>query len=295
MEVFESIAEFRKWRSQWAASTRIGLVATMGALHHGHASLVTRARRECDLVVATVFVNKLQFNNEDDYTRYPVTRIEDIERLEISGCDAVLIPTAADMYPKGVPSLTIDFGVLGGLWEGARRPGHFNGVGIVVSKLLNIVAPTHAYFGQKDLQQLRIIQMLVSVLGFQVEIVPCETVREADGLASSSRNTRLSPEARSHAPILYKGLLAAATTLPNVTGAGMMAVGIILQAEAAIEIDYLAIVHPETLLPVSESHYEGDAAIIVAASLNGVRLIDNLLVTGKTSDRGQFSENELLY
>src|SRR5919112_2384402 len=174
---------------------RVGLVPTMGALHDGHLQLVQAARTDCDEVIASLFVNPTQFNNAEDFRLYPRVPEADAALLAPAGCTALFVPTVEEMYPQPAV-LRFDFGALERVMEGAHRPGHFNGVATVVSKLFHMARPHRAYFGQKDWQQVAVIRQLVADLSFDLEIVTCPTIREADGLAMSSRNLRLDPTAR---------------------------------------------------------------------------------------------------
>ena len=185
------------------ANPIIGFVPTMGALHEGHLSLVRQARRENEVVVTSVYVNPIQFNNAEDLEKYPRNLERDLDLLKDVGCDIVFAPDNAEMYPEK-PTETYNFGVLETVMEGAFRPGHFNGVAVVVKRLFDLVNPTTAYFGEKDFQQLAIIRALVEQENLAVEIVACPTVREKDDLAMSSRNTRLSEDDRRIAPQIYK-------------------------------------------------------------------------------------------
>lgn len=264
------------------AARTIGFVPTMGALHDGHLALVARARRECEIVVASLFVNPTQFNDPRDLAAYPRTEALDVELLTREGASVIFAPSAAEMYPEGF-STTVDVGTITTPLEGhARGAVHFRGVATVVSKLLNIVRPTHAYFGQKDAQQVLVIKRLVRDLNVPVEIVTCPTVREADGLAMSSRNARLSPDARAQA----LGLSAALATVQLLTTNGerraalLQAAGTRILAAHGIDdasVDYLAIVNAETLEPL-DTVTDG-ALVAVAAHVGGVRLIDNILLT----------------
>ena len=256
----------------------IGLVPTMGALHAGHLRLIGQAKAECDLVVCSIFVNPTQFNNPADLARYPRTLPEDTALLETVGTDIIFAPDVAQMYPQ-LPVLRLDFGLLETVMEGASRPGHFNGVGLVVSKLFHMVQPHRAYFGQKDLQQVAVVRRLVADLAFPLELVCCPTVREADGLAMSSRNRLLTPQERTWAPRLF----AALTLAQNALLAGQSAEVAAAQArqhmaqQPAFVLDYLAVVDPDTLLPVAQRQAPGQTAICVAAQLGTVRLIDNVV------------------
>jgi pantoate--beta-alanine ligase len=257
--------------------TRIGFVPTMGALHAGHAALIERARRECTYVVVSVFVNPLQFDRPDDLERYPRTLDADLELCRAVGTDAVFAPSAHEMYPRE-PTTRIGVGALGLHLCGADRPGHFEGVATVVAKLLNIVRPDRAYFGEKDAQQLAIIRRLVADLSVPVEIVGVATVREADGLALSSRNRLLSPEERQQAPVLYRALGAAA----GLVAAGEVDAGRVVEAALreiprgpGLKIEYLEVVDPDGLQPVARV----EAPVLVAGALwvGSTRLIDNIV------------------
>lgn len=259
----------------------IGCVPTMGALHAGHLALASQARAECDVVVATIFVNPTQFNDARDLAAYPRTEASDAAQLAGVGVHVVFAPGPEEMYPAGF-STTVDVGQVAEPLEGAARGAvHFRGVATVVTKLLNIVQPDRAYFGQKDAQQVLVIKRLVRDLDIPVQVVVCPTVREADGLALSSRNARLTPEARRSA----LGLSAALFTMRDHIAAGERHVPTLLQhgfavlaqhGIAADHVDYLAITDRDTLHPLD--HITQGALIAVAAHVHGVRLIDNILV-----------------
>jgi pantoate--beta-alanine ligase len=256
-----------------------GLVPTMGALHEGHLRLLAAARAANDYTVCSIFVNPTQFNNPDDLARYPRTLEADCALLEAAGCDIVFAPDADEMYPRP-PQLRFDFGSLERVLEGTFRPGHFNGVGLVVSKLFHLVQPTRAYFGQKDLQQCLIVRRLVEELTFPLELVVVPTVREADGLAMSSRNRRLSPAERAVAPVLYQTLLRAVEELRTGEAAERVQAEALaaLRAHGAFRPEYLEIVDTATLESLRGPLAGREAALCVAAFLGEVRLIDNVLV-----------------
>ena len=210
MHVFSTAAALRAYVAPLRGQgQRLGFVPTMGALHPGHLQLVQLALAECDAVVASIFVNPTQFNNPDDFRLYPRVPEADADLLRAAGCTALFAPSAAEMYPQPT-TLSFDFGPLERVMEGAHRPGHFNGVATVVSKLFHLAQPHRAYFGQKDWQQVAVVRQLVADLSFDLEIMACPTVREPDGLAMSSRNRRLTPEGRAVAPLLFRVLTAAA-------------------------------------------------------------------------------------
>ncbi|GGC09051.1 pantoate--beta-alanine ligase [Dyadobacter sediminis] len=279
MEVFTSVKSLRNYLDQQLLQQRtIGLVPTMGALHEGHISLIESAIRQTDITVCSIFVNPTQFNNPEDLLKYPRTPEEDYAMLEKAGCSAVFAPTVEEMYPEKAV-LKINFGTLETVMEGASRPGHFNGVGIVVSKLFNIVRPHKAYFGQKDLQQVSIIKRLVADLSFDLELVICPTVRERDGLAMSSRNRRLNEAERAIAPAIYKVLTSAKENL--LAGKQVHDVTELAKSEflsmKEFTLDYIEIADLKTLQSVERIGPEGSNAICIAVFLGPVRLIDNIV------------------
>lgn len=262
-----------------AAGRRVGVVPTMGAFHEGHTSLMRRAREETDLVVVTLFVNPLQFGEADDLAAYPRDEEQDRRIAQEIGVDLLFAPTAEEMYPAGSPEVSVDPGPLGDRLEGASRPGHFRGVATVVAKLLHAVGPAHAYFGEKDAQQLAVIRRAVRDLSFPVEIVACPTVREPDGLALSSRNRRLTPEQREAAGCLFLALSEAA----ELARAGERDAAKLVAAMARevgatplARLEYAAVVDDETFDDVRE--ISRPARALVAARFDEVRLIDNLLL-----------------
>jgi len=250
----------------------------MGALHEGHLSLVRRARSECDTVVASIFVNPLQFAPGEDFAKYPRTFEEDCRLLELERVDVLFAPDAAEMYPNGSVT-TVTVSEVGDRLDGASRPGHFTGVATVVAKLFHVVGPTRAYFGQKDAAQLAILRQMVRDLNFEVELVGCAIVRETDGLALSSRNRYLSAIERKHALLLHRTLLRLERMI---TEGERQRIALVrkametLNAEAGIRVDYLAIVDANTLLPVTS--VETGTLVAVAAYVGSTRLIDNFLV-----------------
>ncbi len=274
MKTVESIAAVREWRRRLGG--RVGLVPTMGALHEGHLSLVRRARAECDHVAASLFVNPTQFGPREDLARYPRDLPRDRRLLEATGCDLLFAPTPAEMYPDGFDT-RVEPGAVAAPLEGERRPGHFSGVATVVLKLFHIFEPTRAYFGRKDAQQLAVIRKVVADLDVNVEVVPCDTVREPDGLAMSSRNAYLSPEERAAAPVLHRALLAArkrfeegerdAETLRET----MLEV---LAKEPLARTDYVSVADPLTLRELER--VATGALASLAVRFGSTRLIDNL-------------------
>ena len=256
---------------------RLGFVPTMGALHRGHLELVKQAVRENDVVISSIFVNPIQFNNPDDLKRYPRTFESDSAMLEEEGCHAVFYPSVDEMYPGPVTKV-YDFGNLDKVMEGRYRQGHFNGVAVVVKKLFDIVRPHRAYFGEKDFQQLAIIKALVKMENLDVEIIPCPIVREDDGLAMSSRNVRLSPDHRKHAPRIYETLLKAQSMYPNSSIAEVKEEVIrSIDEDPYMKLEYFEISDTRTLEPLTEKPRGKSAIGCIAVHLGDVRLIDNMI------------------
>lgn len=264
-------------RSLLAGRNRpLGFVPTMGALHRGHLALVDAAKRECAGVVASLFVNPLQFGPQEDLSKYPRDEAGDRALFEAHGVDVLFNPTAEEMYPPGFAT-AVDVGAIGAGFEGGVRPTHFRGVATVVAKLLNIVQPDVLYLGQKDAQQTAVLRKLVADLAFPVEVRIVPTVRDSDGLALSSRNAYLTPDQRGAAPSLY----AALTALRLLLHQGMPKDEALKQAAAilnpAAHLDYLDVVDAETFEPLNE--LRPPAFIIGAARFGTTRLLDNLWIT----------------
>ena len=275
------IALQKEFLKSWVLSVHsegktIGFVPTMGALHDGHLDLVRKARTECDVVIVSIFVNPLQFNNAGDLEKYPRPISEDQKLLVAEGVDLLYSPTADDFYSS--PSrLTLDFGSVASGLEGAMRPGHFSGVGIVVARLFHLVTPDKAYFGAKDLQQVAVIRALVRDLDFNVEVIRCPTRREESGLAMSSRNLRITSEGRKTASHLFKALKLASGFEDPVSGK-QEAVRHLSQY-GGIEVEYLEWVNAETMeIWNGSSPAPHETAICIAAWIEGVRLIDNIVL-----------------
>ena len=254
-----------------AASGRVGVVMTMGALHEGHASLLRAARAASDTVVMTLFVNPLQFGPNEDFDRYPRTWQQDLDLAEAAGVDVVFAPTPEVMYPNGQPGVRVVPGPLGEILEGASRPGFFTGVLTVVLKLLNLTRPDAAYFGEKDFQQLTMIKAMVRDLDLPVDIVGVPTVREADGLALSSRNRYLSAAERETALTLSRALRAGVAAAERGEDPAAAA-GAVFMGTPAAKLDYLALTDPS--LGPAPAH--GPARLLVAAWVGDTRLIDNV-------------------
>jgi pantoate--beta-alanine ligase len=279
MKVARSVAEYAALRGALEGSTarRVAYVATMGALHDGHRSLIRLARTLGDVVVVSIFVNPLQFGPGEDYARYPRPLEDDLRVCEADGVDIVFVPSVSDLYPPG-RQVSVDAGTLGSVLEGHSRPGHFNGVLTVVLKLFNIVRPHVAIFGEKDAQQLACIQRMVTDLNIAIEVVGAPIVREPDGLALSSRNIFLTASERAVARSLSAALEKAATQ-SSVPSARAAAYEVLDRAEAepSFELDYATIVNPATFAEVPDDHV-GLATFVVAARVGGTRLIDNTTI-----------------
>ncbi|MCD4523305.1 pantoate--beta-alanine ligase [Nocardioides sp. cx-173] len=265
-----------------ARGARVGFVPTMGALHAGHASLMRVARDAADgPVVVSIFVNPMQFGADEDLDRYPRTLDQDLEVCGREGVDVVFAPSVEEVYPGGEPTVTIDPGPLAGILEGRIRPTHFRGVLIVVAKLLGLVRPDVAVFGQKDYQQLALVRRMVADLCLGVDVIGAETEREPDGLALSSRNRYLDPEQRQEAVVLSRALLAARAEAQYGVKAALDAARAELRTAKAVDLDYLALTTPELGDLPDEVPPGTEARILVAARLGATRLIDNMpLVIG---------------
>lgn len=284
MQTFDRIQDFTSHvLAQKSDNKSIGFVPTMGALHNGHISLIERSKKENEITVVSIFVNPTQFDNKEDLDKYPVTLKTDKIMLENAGCDVLLVPTVGDMYNKEELSSIwkqVNFRKLDKVMEGLYRPGHFSGVAQVVSKLFDIVQPKNAYFGQKDFQQLVIIKEMVKQIKYEIEIVACPTVRERDGLAMSSRNTRLNSEERKVAPKISQILFKAkeiSRTEPSVKKIKSFAEGE-FKKERLFELEYFEIADAATLQPIEFIYENIDTVVCVAVKLGAVRLIDNVLL-----------------
>lgn len=279
MEVCTTPAELSAWSDRRRVDGhRVGLVPTMGALHDGHMALVAEARRHADVVIVTIFVNPLQFNRPDDFANYPRPIDDDLEICRVHGVDAVYAPVAATMYPDGFQT-HVEPGALAEVLEGAQRPGHFRGVTTVVTKLFNAARPHVAVFGQKDFQQLAIIRRMAIDLDMSITIVGMPTVREADGVAMSSRNRRLSPEQRAAAVCVPASLQAVhdAVAAGERDAAALVAVGrAVVDAQPLARFEHLELVDGDTLQPVTE--VDDRTVAVTAVWFGDVRLIDNALL-----------------
>lgn len=256
----------------------VGFVPTMGFLHEGHLDLMRRARSENEFVVTSIFVNPTQFGPKEDFGAYPRDPASDAAKCEKVGVDVIFMPEAEEVYPPGFQTY-VEMGSVSEPLCGASRPGHFRGVATVVLKLFNMVSPTAAYFGEKDYQQLQVIKTMVRDLNVDVKIVPCPTVREADGLAMSSRNSYLSTEERQQAVCLIQALHEALTLFRAGEPSAIKYIAVMtqrIQREPAAQIDYVSLVHPETLEDLAE--VRNSALAVLAVRIGKTRLIDNMLL-----------------
>jgi pantoate--beta-alanine ligase len=280
VEVIRSLAAtLSACESARAGGRTVGLVPTMGGFHAGHASLMRRAREECDMVVVSVFVNPTQFEDPADLAAYPRDEERDLGQAETLGMDMAFVPSVDEMYPVGDPGVTVDPGPLGDRLEGASRPKHFRGVATVVAKLFHAVGRARAYFGEKDAQQLAVVRSMVRDLSFPIDVVACPTVREPDGLAMSSRNRRLTPEQREAAGCLFLALSEAAQLAKGGEREATRLVAVMAReigATREARLDYAAVVDDATFEDVRT--IERPARALVAGRFGDLRLIDNLLL-----------------
>ena len=290
MKTISTIAELESAiREAKKSGKTIGLVPTMGALHEGHISLVRRAREENDLVVVSVFVNPIQFNNKEDLEKYPRTVEKDISMLTTAGADLAFTPTVEEMYPEPVTTV-YHFGPIEEVMEGPRRPGHFSGVAVVVRRLFELAQPDRAYFGEKDFQQIAIIRELLRQMDSHIQLVPCPIVRADDGLALSSRNMRLSAEARKVAPAIYSTLQQAVemSEYEDVDDVKLWVLDTLgsfhevngLPDGLCFEPEYFEIVDDTTLQPIESWDDTQGSVGCIAVWLDGVRLIDMIRFRG---------------
>lgn len=280
MQVFSEVGPLVNYLQRERSNNKsIGLVPTMGALHEGHNSLISESLKNNDITVCSIYVNPTQFNRQSDLDNYPRKLDDDIVFLERNGCDVLFAPSDKEMYAN-LPVLKLNFGYLEQSMEGKFRAGHFNGVGVIVSKLFNVIRPDRAYFGQKDIQQYFIIKQLVKDLSYQIELLNVPTVRESDGLAMSSRNQRLSPALRQKAPFIYQSLVAAGTTLKE--GKKIEEVRDTLRElflkDSDFELEYFEVVDQESLELLQGRPGSKSVVLCIAAYLGEIRLIDNIFL-----------------
>ena len=277
MKVVTTVSSLREELSK-VDQAGVGFVPTMGALHAGHRSLVERARRENSTVVVSVFVNPTQFNDKNDLKHYPRTPEADAELLRAAGADLVLMPSVEEIYPEP-DTREFDFGQVDKVMEGATRPGHFNGVAQVVSRLFDMVCPARAYFGEKDFQQIAVIKAMIAQLGQQVEIVECPIIRDTDGLALSSRNTLLTPEYRAAAPRIYEVISQCAAKSAELSPAELTRwVVEQVEADGLLKVIYFQAVDALSLQQVTEWSESPHIQGCIAVQAGDIRLIDNVKI-----------------
>jgi pantoate--beta-alanine ligase len=274
MYIFKTIRDLKTYLSD---KTAIGFVPTMGALHQGHISLMRQCMKESKTSVCSIFVNPTQFNSKEDYEQYPITLKDDILLLEQSGCEVLFIPSVEEIYPDGIKQInSLDLGNIAMDLEGKMRPGHYDGVAAVVARLIDIVVPDKMYMGLKDFQQILVVKKMAALKSLRVEIVPCETIREESGLAMSSRNRRLSESARERAIEISKVLFAIRDGLKNKSIHQLINEGGQQLSKVAEKVEYLEVRDAANLEVPSETTTV--RVVLVAAWIDGVRLIDNILL-----------------
>lgn len=279
MQVIKTISKIKAQIQKLKIKDKtIGFIPTMGALHQGHISLIKQSVCKNDITVCSIFVNPIQFNDKNDYQKYPNTLKKDLELLKIHGCDIVFTPEKAEMYPE-IPNEKYDFGYLESCMEGKFRPNHFNGVAIVVNRLFEIIQPDYAYFGKKDYQQLAIIKALVKQKKHQIEIVPCEIVREPDGLAMSSRNMRLSEIERSEALLISKTLFDIKKSFNDKNiNQWKQLIEEKFANSSILKLEYIEFADSETLEVINNAETNKNIAVFIAAYAGNIRLIDNIVL-----------------
>ncbi len=281
MVIFKNSADIKKYiLDRKLPGSLPGFVPTMGALHKGHVSLVEKAKADGMLVICSIFINPTQFNDKKDFERYPVSTRDDIEMLINAGCDVLFLPTESEIYPNGKDAAkAYDFGYLETIFEGAQRPGHFHGVGQVVARLLEIIEPVKLYLGRKDFQQCLVITKLVELIGqTEPEVVICPTVREADGLAMSSRNRRLTESQRSVAGTIYQCLVSIESKQKTTDFSVVRKECTDILSAKGFVPEYIALADATTLEPLDNYDNTRSMVALIAARIGEIRLIDNILI-----------------
>ena len=259
-------------------NSSIGFIPTMGALHEGHLQLVKQSKKTCDITIVSIFVNPTQFNDPNDFVNYPNTLDLDFKQLMKLECDIVYTPSVKDLYDIGEKSKEFDFGTLTNHMEGKYRPGHFNGMATIVEKFFRIINPNKAFFGQKDLQQLQIVNALVKQINLPIEIISVPTVREKNGLAKSSRNNRLSNTEKKEGAIIYDCLRYCRLNKKQGIGKLKLYIEKKFQKQKKITLEYMEFVSIDSMSPITKWEDKNKSAICIAAYINGVRLIDNIIL-----------------
>ena len=281
MLLFKRIVDLQKYlNSLKSKGLQVGFIPTMGALHKGHESLIARSKAENEVTIASIFVNPTQFNDAKDLNKYPRTPERDIEILTDAGCDVLFMPEASEIYPQGTtPSVKFNFGKLDKVLEGTFRPGHFDGMAQVVHRLLDIIKPNRLYMGQKDFQQFTIVASMLEQSKSKTELIMCEIVREKDGLAMSSRNTRLSSEDRIKATLIHRTLHEAADMVGEYSPVDIQKIAVgKLRLEQDFKLEYFEIIDGRTLLPIRLFEDTDFAVAVTAVWVGDVRLIDNMIL-----------------
>jgi pantoate--beta-alanine ligase len=278
MQIFKTKLELTRFLSSEKKVKSIGFVPTMGALHEGHLQLIKQSKKECEITVCSIFVNPTQFNNATDLANYPNTLKEDLLKLENLNCDAVYIPKVDDLYEENEKAKEFEFGTLSTTMEGEFRPGHFNGMATIVEKFFNIIKPTKAYFGQKDLQQLQIVKTLAKQTNSEIEIVGVPTIREESGLAMSSRNALLTTEGRKDATLIFECLNYCRANKNKGIDFLKSHTKTKFAENKNFELEYVEFVALNTILPITKWEKENENAICIATYIDGVRLIDNIIL-----------------
>ena len=276
MLVYRTFNDLRNYlEKQVGLGSKVGFVPTMGALHNGHISLVNQANAICDITLVSIFVNPTQFNNKEDLNKYPRTEENDLKKLDSAECDVVFIPTVEEVYPKQYVTPHVNLGLLENVMEGAHRPGHFNGVIQVVGRFFEQIMPDYAFFGEKDFQQLAIIKRMVLERSFPIQIMGCEILRETSGLAMSSRNVRLSEQARKNAILIFDQLNWAKENFKTLTIQEIEnGIKKNFEENLSVTLEYFEIADSVSLQPFNKEL--GEPRAFIAAHLEGVRLIDNM-------------------
>ena len=277
MRHFQTQIELTSYLNNFRGRKSIGFIPTMGALHEGHLNLIKAAKRQCKIIICSIFINPMQFNNNKDFINYPKTLDEDLKKLQILNCDIVYTPAINDLYAEGEDAKEFNFGSLMDVMEGEFRPGHFNGMATIVEKLFNIILPTKAFFGQKDLQQLQIVKTLVKQMHVGIEIISISTAREKNGLAKSSRNQRLSKEAKNRASLIY-GCLKYCERNKNRGVSELQSYIRNIFKQNALQLEYAEFVSLDNMLPIKKWGAKNRNAICIAAYIEDVRLIDNIIL-----------------
>ena len=278
MKICKTKSELLQFITVFKNEKSIGFVPTMGALHRGHLQLIKESKVECDITICSIFINPTQFNNIDDYNNYPKTLNQDIKKLIAAGCDAVYAPKINDIYADGEKAKKFDFGTLANNMEGKFRPGHFNGMATIVEKLFNIINPAKAYFGQKDLQQLQIVKLLVKQMNSKIEVVGVQTSRDENGLALSSRNKHLSQSDKNNASLIYKCLEYCLANKHKGIDNLKSYVKDEFKKQNKLKLEYIEMTNLNNLMPIKKWGGENENAICIAAYINSIRLIDNIIL-----------------